>query len=93
MTSLSLSPVLFYSQWAWRSEGLPVRRELHFIVLTGDQLRDERQVRDLRGGPAELEYDDEWREVEQAGPLRRVSGAAQTLVEDEGKGDSHAQRA
>lgn len=61
-------------------------------MLTGDQLRNERQVGDLSGGPAELEDDDEWDEVGQTGPLRGTGTAAQTLVEDEGEGQQHSQR-
>lgn len=60
-------------------------------MLTGDQLWDERQVGDLSGGPAELKDNDERDKVGQAGPLRGVGVTAQTLVEDEGKGQHHAQ--
>lgn len=69
----------------------PVRSEFHFSVLTADQLGNERQVGDLRGGPAELKDDDERGKVDQTGPLRGARVAAQTLVEDEGKGQQHAQ--
>lgn len=75
------------------ADPLPVCSELHFSMLTGDQLWDERQVGDLRGGPAKLEDDDEWGKVDQAGPLRSVRVTAQALVEDEGKGHHHTQRA
>lgn len=43
---------------------IPVRGELYFSMLTSDQLWNEGQVRDLRGGPAELKDDDEWDEVD-----------------------------
>ncbi len=71
----------------------PVRCQFHFSMLTGDQLRDERQVGDLSGSPAKLKDDDEGYEVGQTGPLRGDGAAAQTLVEDEGKGQQHAQSA
>ena len=60
-------------------------------MLTGDQLRNERQVWDLSGCPAELKDDDERDKIGQTGPLRGASAAAQTLVEYEGKGQQHAQ--
>lgn len=63
----------------------PVRSELHLGALTGHQLRDEREVRDLSGCPAELEDDDEGREVEDLSPLRSVVGAGQARGEDEGE--------
>ena len=71
---------------------VPVRSEFYFSVFTGDQLWNERQVGDLCGGPAELKDDDEWDEVGQTGPLRGECVTAQTLVEDEGKGqhDAHS---
>lgn len=74
----------------WRAP--PVGGELHLGVLAADQLWDEGQVGDLRGGPAELEDDDKGHEVGEAGPLRGVGAAAQTLVEDEGEGEQHAHR-
>lgn len=61
-------------------------------MLTGDQLRNERQVGDLSGGPANLENDDEGDKVDLTGPLRGVGTASQTLVEDEGEGQQHGQR-
>lgn len=61
-------------------------------MLTADQLRNERQVGDLSGGPAELKDDDERAKVGQTGPLWGVRAAAHTLVEDEAKGQQHAQR-
>ena len=71
---------------------IPVSSELYFSVFTGDQLRYERQVWDLRGGPAKLEYDDEWNEIDDSGVLRGQRATAHTLVEDEGKGKHHAHR-
>lgn len=68
---------------------IPVCGELYFSMLTGDQLRNERKVGDLRCGPAELKDDDERDEVGQADPLRGERIAAQTLVKDEGEGQHH----
>lgn len=62
---------------------LPVGGELYLGVFARHQLRDERQVGDLSGGPAELEDDDERGEVGEAHPLRHHVVAAHTRVEDE----------
>ena len=70
-------------------KNLPVCSELYFSMLTGDQLWNEREVGDLCGRPAKLKDDDERDEVGQADPLRGKGVAAQTLVEDEGKGQHH----
>lgn len=60
-------------------------------MLACDKLWDQGQVGDLRCSPAELEDNDEWGEVGGTGPLRGDTTAAQTLVEDEGKGQQHTQ--
>ena len=65
---------------------VPVRSEFYFSMLTGDQLWNERQVGDLRGGPAKLKDYDERDEIGQACQLRSEGVTAQTLVKDEGKG-------
>lgn len=65
---------------------VPEGRELHLLVVVGDELRDEAEVGDLRGGPAELEDHDERPVVEEGGPLRGTRPAAQARAEDEGEG-------
>lgn len=55
-------------------------------MVAGDQLGDEAQVGDLRGGPAELEGDNEGPVVEEGGPLWGGRPTAQARAEDEGEG-------
>lgn len=62
-------------------------------MLTSHQLGDQGQVRNLNGGPAKLEDDDEGDEVGHAGPLRGDGAAAHTLVKNKGEGKQHTQRA
>lgn len=70
----------------WRPDVTsPVRRELHLVAHTGHQLRDEGQVGDLSGCPAELEDDDEGGKVYKLSPLRSVFATGQAGVENEGE--------
>lgn len=69
-----------------RCAAVPEGRELHLLVVVGGELRDEAEVGDLRGRPAELEDDDEGPIVEEGGPLGRGCPAAQAGAEDEGEG-------
>lgn len=65
----------------------PESCEFHLLMVTGHQLRDEREVGDLRGRPAELKDDDEGEVVDEGRPLWSALLAAQAGVEDEGEGD------
>lgn len=68
----------------------PERCELHFLMVGGHQLGDERQVGDLGGRPAKLEEDYEGDVVDERGPLGRGLRAAQAGVEYEGEGQQDA---
>lgn len=59
-------------------------------MFAGHQLRDEWQVGDLSGRPAELEDDDERGEVGEAHPLGKNPTAAHAGVKDEGERQQHA---
>lgn len=59
-------------------------------MVVGDKLRDEAEVGDLCGGPAELEDHDERAIVEEGSPLGRGRPAAQAGAEDEGEGQQDA---
>lgn len=63
----------------------PVCSQLHLAALSGHQLRDEGEVRDLSGGPAKLEDDDEGGKVNNLSPLRSVVVTGQAGVENEGE--------
>ena len=68
----------------------PESRELHLLMVVGDELRDEAEVGNLCSSPAELEDHDEGPVVEEGNPLRRAGLAAQAGAEDEGEGQQDA---
>ena len=67
-------------------EVVPQSRELHLLVVVGDELWDEAEVGNLCSSPAELEDHNEGPVVEECGPLRCGGPAAQAGTEDEGEG-------
>lgn len=69
---------------------LPEGRELHLLVVAGDQLWDEGEMGDLCGRPPKLKDDHERDEVNEGCPLGRVLRAAETGAEDEGERENHA---
>lgn len=64
---------------------LPVRSELHFLMLARHQLRNEGQMGNLGGCPSKLEDDYEGGEVGDTDPLWSVQITAQALVKYEGE--------
>ena len=69
---------------------VPDGSELRALVVVGTEVRDEGEVRDLRGGPAELEDHHEGRVVHELGPLPAVL-ALDARQEDEGETAQHTQ--
>lgn len=64
---------------------LPVRSELHFLMLARRQLGNEGEMGNLGGRPSKLEDDDEGGEVGETDPLWSVQITTQALIKYKGE--------